>query len=134
MSGLGAYVMVVEVSGGEPAGGSGFDLVGGASGVRDAVARWLRLVAADVELAPFLVGVDEARLGGHLALVLTLALGGPCGDFVRPAETGVWRGLGLGEGQHRRIVDYLSGVLWAMGLPAGVVGSVVRVFADEVGR
>ncbi|MFU8849923.1 hypothetical protein ACNAW0_02875 [Micromonospora sp. SL1-18] len=35
--------------------------------------------AADVELAPYLIGVDRARLAGHLALTLTVALGGPPG-------------------------------------------------------
>ena len=90
-------------------------------GVRDAVARWLRLVAADAELASYLVGVDRARLAGHLALTLTVALGGPAGDIARPAA-GAWRGLGLTEAQHRRVVDYLAGVLRAFDVPAGAVG------------
>src|SRR4051812_36881435 len=59
---------------------SDFDRLGGPPGVRDAVRRWLRLVAADAALAPYLVGVDLPRLAGHLALLLTAALGGPTGD------------------------------------------------------
>jgi hemoglobin len=50
--------------------------------VKHAPARWLRLVAADAELAPYLVGVDRARLAGHLALTLTVALGVPVGAVV----------------------------------------------------
>ncbi|MEU1758881.1 hypothetical protein ACFYO8_14845 [Micromonospora sp. NPDC005257] len=104
----------------------------GSAAVREAVARWLRLVAADAELAPYLVGVDRARLAGHLALTLTVALGGPAGDIARPAA-GAWRGLGLTEAQHRRVVDYLAGVLWALDVPACSVAAAQRAFSDEVG-
>ncbi|MFI5848921.1 hypothetical protein ACIA7R_14145 [Micromonospora chalcea] len=104
----------------------------GSAAVRQAVARWLRLVAADAELAPYLVGVDRARLAGHLALSLTVALGGPAGDIARPA-VGAWRGLGLTEAQHRRVVDYLAGVLWALDVPAGSVTAARRAFSDEAG-
>ncbi|SCL69074.1 hemoglobin [Micromonospora citrea] len=102
------------------------------AGVRDAVARWLRAVAADAELAPYFIGVDRARLGGHLALTLTVALGGPAGDLVRPAA-GAWRGLGLTEAQHRRVVDYLAGVLQALDVPPDAVVAARRAFADEAG-
>ncbi|MGA4687357.1 globin [Micromonospora sp. AB353] len=104
----------------------------GPAGVRDAVARWLRLVAADAELAPYLIGADRARLAGHLALTLTVALGGPAGDIARPAA-GAWRGLGLTEAHHRRVVDYLAGALWALDVPAGAVAAARRAFADEAG-
>ncbi|MGW0433720.1 hypothetical protein ACWDV4_14425 [Micromonospora sp. NPDC003197] len=111
---------------------SGFGWLGGPAAVRDAVRRWLRLVSADAELAPYLVGVDVPRLAGHLALLLTSALGGPAGDIVRPV-VGAWRGLGLTEAHHRRVVDYLTGVLWAMDLPAPGIARVGRAFAGEVG-
>ncbi|TYB36474.1 hypothetical protein FXF50_18155 [Micromonospora sp. AP08] len=103
----------------------------GPAGARDAVARWLRLVAADAELAPYLIGIDRARLAGHLALTLTVALG-PAGDIARLAA-GAWGGLGLTEAQHRRVVDYLAGVLWALDVPAGAVAAARRAFADEAG-
>ncbi|WP_275408683.1 globin [Micromonospora qiuiae] len=106
--------------------------VAGPELVREAVTRWLGLVVADAELAPYLIGVDRARLAGHLALTLTVALGGPAGDLVRPAA-GAWRGLGLTEAQHRRVVDYLAGVLRELGVPAGTVTAAGRAFADEAG-
>ncbi|MEV1287919.1 hypothetical protein [Micromonospora sp. NPDC049679] len=106
-----------------------FDRLGGAAGVRDAVRWWLRLVAADAELAPYLVGVEVSRLAGHLALLLTAALGGSTGDIARPV-TEAWQGLGLSEGHHRRVLDYLAGVLWAMDLPAAGIAAVARAFAD----
>ena len=109
---------------------TGFELLGGPPAVRNAIGRWLRLVAADEGLAPYLVGVDLSRLAGHLALLLTTALGGPAGDIARPV-VGAWRGLGLTEAHHRRVVDYLTGVLWAMDLPAAELATVGRVFADE---
>ncbi|GAA4565667.1 hypothetical protein GCM10023176_14290 [Micromonospora coerulea] len=104
----------------------------GPAGVRDAVARWLRLVAADAELAPYLIGFDRARLAGHLALTLTAALGGPAAGIASPAA-GAWRGLGLTEAQHRRVVDYLTGVLRALDVPADAVTAARRAFADEAG-
>ncbi|MFE9658340.1 FAD-binding oxidoreductase [Micromonospora sp. NPDC006431] len=68
---------------------------------REAVARWLSLVAADADLSPYLIGVDWDRLKAHLARSLTCVTGGepeiPC--------------LGWSEAQHRRAVDYLTGVL-----------------------
>jgi hemoglobin len=112
---------------------TGFDLIGGQPAVRDAVGRWLRLVAADGGLAPYLVGVDLSRLAGHLALLLTTALGGPAGDIARPV-VGAWRGLGLTEAHHRRVVDYLTGVLWAMDLPAADIARVGQAFAAEAAR
>jgi truncated hemoglobin YjbI len=131
--GAGAYPMVASSAGGGSVRGSSFDRLGGSPAVCDAVRRWLRLVAADAELAPYLVGVDLSRLAGHLALLLTAALGGPGGNIARPVA-GAWRGLGLTEAHHRRVVDYLTGVLWAMGLPAAGVAAAARVFADEAGH
>jgi hypothetical protein len=81
--------------------------------------RWLRLVVADAELSPHLVGVDVQRFAAHLAAILTNALDG------RPVAD-PWRGLGLSERQHRRVVDYLVGVLWAAGLPDERVTRVTR--------
>ncbi|KXK59345.1 hypothetical protein AWW66_24690 [Micromonospora rosaria] len=76
----------------------------------ETASRWLRLVVADAELSPYLIGVDLRRLGAHLAASVTAALAG------RPVDD-PWQGLGLSEEQHRRILDYLIGVLWASDLP-----------------
>ncbi|WP_233513410.1 FAD-binding oxidoreductase [Micromonospora craterilacus] len=69
--------------------------------VREAVGRWLSLVAADTELSPYLIGVDWDRLKAHLARSLTSGTGG---------EAEIPR-LGWSEAQHRRAVDYLTGIL-----------------------
>ncbi|MEH1165494.1 hypothetical protein V6V47_08915 [Micromonospora sp. CPCC 205539] len=87
----------------------------------EAVTRWLRLVVADAELSPYLIGVDLDRLAAHLTASLANALDG------EPAAAG-WRGLGLTEAQHQRIVDYLVGVLWAAELPEGQIAQVRRAF------
>ncbi|MGC4855600.1 hypothetical protein ACLQ24_19945 [Micromonospora sp. DT4] len=84
----------------------------------DLVARWLRLVTADAELSPYLIGIDLDRLAAHLATVLD-------GNATQ------WCGLGLSEAQHRRVVDYLEGVLRAAELPDGRIAQVRRAF--EVG-
>ncbi|MFI7578017.1 hypothetical protein [Micromonospora sp. NPDC049497] len=92
---------------------------------REAVTQWLRLVVADAELSPYLVGVELDRLAAHLTASLAAALRG------EPAED-AWRGLGLSEAQHRRIVDYLAGVLWALDLPDDRIARARRAFAGEV--
>ncbi|MET8082851.1 hypothetical protein [Micromonospora sp. NPDC005237] len=81
----------------------------------DLVARWLRLVAADAELSPYLIGVDLGRLAAHLVTVLD-------GNATQ------WCGLGLSEAQHRRVVDYLEGVLRAAELPDCRIAQVRRAF------
>ncbi|MFC7707176.1 hypothetical protein [Micromonospora lupini] len=62
------------------------------------VARWLRLVVADAELSPYLIGVDLDRFAAHFTASLAHGLDG---------EAIQLRGLGLSEAQHRRIVNYL---------------------------
>ncbi|MEV4488651.1 hypothetical protein AB0K04_00870 [Micromonospora coxensis] len=76
---------------------------------------WLRLVVADAELSPYLIGVDLDRLATHLAAALDTG-----------GAVDAWRGLGLSEAQHRRIVDYLTGVLWALDLPEDRIAQVTK--------
>ncbi|WP_231932559.1 globin family protein [Micromonospora rifamycinica] len=85
------------------------------------VRRWLRLVTADAELSPYLVGVDLGRLAAHLTASVTAALAGEATD--------PWGGLGLSKEQHRRIGDYLVGVCWAADLPDGLIAEVRRAVA-----
>ncbi|MEU5912889.1 hypothetical protein [Micromonospora sp. NPDC047527] len=88
----------------------------------EAVGQWLRLVVADAELSPYLIGVDLGRLAAHLTAGLANALAGGA----TPSDG--WRGLGLSEAQHRRVVDYLVGVLWAADLPDDQIAQVRRTF------
>ncbi|MET7877809.1 hypothetical protein ABZS52_12850 [Micromonospora profundi] len=88
----------------------------------EAVGRWLRLVVADAELSPYLIGVDLGRLAAHLTAGLANALDGG------PAAVDGWQGLGLSEEQHRRVVDYLMGVLWAAEFPDDQMVRVRRAF------
>ncbi|MFI7433043.1 hypothetical protein [Micromonospora haikouensis] len=85
------------------------------------VRRWLRLVAADAELSPYLVGVDLDRIAAHLTASLTAALA------EEPADA--WGGLGLSEAQRRRIGDYLVGVCWAADLPGERIAHARRAVA-----
>ncbi|MGW4498601.1 hypothetical protein ACWENR_08280 [Micromonospora sp. NPDC004336] len=93
---------------------------------QEAVGQWLRLVVADAELSPYLVGVDLERLGAHLTATFAAAVEGhPAAD--------PWRGIGLSEAQHRRVVDYLVGVLWALDLPDDRIVRARRALAGEAG-
>ena len=114
----------------------------------EVVRCWLDLVVADAELASCLVGVDRARLSARLTELLDASLGespgaGRAGADQRdrreagwldaPDLTGLWRGLGLTEGQHRRVIDYLGGVLWALNVPPQQRDPAVAV-PDEDGE
>ncbi|MER5453818.1 globin [Micromonospora sp. NPDC002389] len=103
----------------------------GPAGVRGVVHRWMRLVAADAELAPYLLGIDRRRLATHLAAELTPALGGP-GRAIGSVG-GVWRRLGLTPEQHWRVLDYLAAVLWRLDLPVDTIIAVQRVVGAERG-
>ena len=97
--------------------------------MRGVVIRWLRLVAADAELAPYLIGIDRSRLATHLAAQLAAALGGPA-DGGRPPG-GVRRRCDLSEEQHWRVLDYLAAALWALDLPVEAIVAVQRAVAGR---
>ncbi|WP_431917136.1 globin [Micromonospora wenchangensis] len=108
-----------------------FDWLGPA-GVRAVVIRWLRLVAADAELAPYLIGLDRPRLAGRLTAQLASALGGPAsGGGGGRAAGGAWRRLGLTDEQHWRVLDYLAAVLCGLGLPVDTIVAAQRAVAGE---
>ncbi|OWV13807.1 globin [Micromonospora wenchangensis] len=108
-----------------------FDWLGPA-GVRAVVIRWLRLVAADAELAPYLIGLDRPRLAGRLTAQLASALGGPAsGGGGGRAAAGAWRRLGLTDEQHWRVLDYLAAVLCGLGLPVDTIVAAQRAVAGE---
>ncbi|RIW41371.1 globin [Micromonospora endophytica] len=96
----------------------------GPAGVRGVVHRWMRLVAADAELAPYLLGIDRLRFATQLTAQLASALGGPVGAG-RPVG-GAWRRLGLTEEQQLRVLDYLAAVLWTLDLPSHTIFAATR--------
>ncbi|MBW4705074.1 MULTISPECIES: globin [unclassified Micromonospora] len=106
-----------------------FDWLGPA-GVRAVVIRWLRLVASDAELAPYLIGLDRPWLARRLTALLAVALGDPGGDGGRAAG-GAWRRLGLTDEQHWRVLDYLAAVLCGLGLPVDTVVAAQRAVAGD---
>ncbi|GAA3745323.1 globin [Micromonospora maritima] len=100
--------------------------------VRDAVHRWLRLVAADAELAPYLLGVDRRRLAAVLADRLGAALGVVRRSPRSPAtgEAGVpLDHRPLTEEQRWRVLDYLAAALWVLDLPVGAIVDAQRAVA-----
>ncbi|WP_018786731.1 hypothetical protein [Micromonospora sp. CNB394] len=102
--------------------------------VRAAVHRWLRLIAADAELAPYLIGVDRRWLAALLAARLDAALRGMRqGPDDGPGDAGPVLGGPLrspltGE-QCWRVLDYLAAALWSLDLPAATVVHAQRAVA-----
>ena len=74
----------------------------GPAGVRGVVVHWLRLVAADAELAPYLIGIDRPHLVGRLT-----------------------------EEQHLRVLDYLAASLYRHDVPFDVIVIAQRVAAGR---
>lgn len=101
----------------------------GPAGVRGVVVRWLRLVAADAELAPYLIGIDRPHLVDRLTEQLGAALGGPV--TTRRTCVGHWRCLGLSEEQHLRVLDYLAASLYRHDVPFDVITVAQRIAAGR---
>ncbi|MER6584726.1 globin family protein [Micromonospora chalcea] len=102
--------------------------------VREAVHRWLRLIAADAELAPYLIGVDRRRLAALLTDRLNAALGGVwrspggAGPDGGPVLGGARRPP-LSEEQRWRVLDYLAAALWTLDLPPTALVDAQRAVA-----
>ncbi|MCZ7439512.1 globin [Micromonospora sp. WMMC241] len=110
----------------------------GPAAVRAAVHRWMRLVAADAELAPYLLGTDRRRLAALLALAIRrgprltppVEAGAPLNTSgVWPAADGGWCRPPLTEEQRWRVLDYLAAALWALDLPVDAVVDAQRAVA-----
>lgn len=108
---------------------SHYERIGGAAAVKAAVELFYDKVLADPEVAGYFTDVDMAEQRRHLALMLTVVLGGP----------DEYRGRGLAEAhqplnipvEHYAIIgEHLTVTLRELGVPADVITDVQAVLAQ----
>jgi hemoglobin len=108
---------------------SHYERIGGASSVKAAVELFYDKVLADPELAGYFSNIDMVGQRRHLALMLTVVLGGP----------NEYSGRGLAEAHqpmdiplehYVKVGEHLTATLVELGVPADIIGDVQGVLAQ----
>jgi hemoglobin len=107
---------------------SHFARIGGAAAVRAAVELFYDRVLADAELAGYFTEVDMAGQRRHMALMLTVVLGGPNEYAGRDLAT-AHRPLQIPVAHYVRVGEHLTATLTQLGVPGDVITDVQAVLA-----
>jgi len=106
-----------------------FDRLGGKKNIATAVEKFYKRVLADPELRPFFAKTNMNWLRMRQTQFMTQALGGPAeykGKTMKAAHADM-----LIERRHfDRVGEHLSSTLKEMGVPADVVGEVMKTVAS----
>ncbi|MET8250826.1 group 1 truncated hemoglobin [Micromonospora sp. NPDC005197] len=113
----------------ETAPASNYDRIGGASSVKAAVELFYDKVLADPELAGYFATVDMAGQRRHLALMLTVVLGGP-NEYTGRGLAEAHQPLGIPVAHYAKVGEYLIATLTELGVPADVQDDVRAVLAQ----
>ncbi|MFI7078587.1 group 1 truncated hemoglobin [Micromonospora sp. NPDC049903] len=108
---------------------SHFERIGGAGAVRAAVELFYDRVLADAELAGYFTEVDMAGQRRHMALMLTVVLGGPNEYAGRDLAT-AHRPLDIPVAHYVRVGEHLTATLTQLGVPDDVITDVRAVLAQ----
>ncbi|MEU1588014.1 group 1 truncated hemoglobin [Micromonospora sp. NPDC005710] len=110
----------------ETAPASHFDRIGGASSVKAAVELFYDKVLADPELAGYFADVDMAGQRRHLALMLTVVLGGP-NEYTGRELAEAHQPLHITAEHYAKVGGHLTATLTELGVPADVIAEVQTV-------
>ncbi|MET8087505.1 group 1 truncated hemoglobin [Micromonospora sp. NPDC005194] len=113
----------------ETAPASNYDRIGGAGSVKAAVELFYDKVLADPELAGYFATVDMAGQRRHLALMLTVVLGGP-NEYTGRGLAEAHQPLGIPVAHYAKVGEYLIATLTELGVPADVQDDVRAVLAQ----
>jgi hemoglobin len=111
-----------------------YERIGGAASVKAAVDLFYDRVLADPELAGYFADVDMVGQRRHLALMLTVVLGGP-NEYTGRGLAEAHQPLGITVDHYQRVGGHLVAVLTSLGVPADVrdhVGAVLAQVQDQV--
>lgn len=117
----------------ETAPASHYDRIGGASSVKAAVELFYDKVLADPELAGYFVDVDMAGQRRHLALMLTVVLGGP-NEYTGRGLDEAHQPLNITVGHYAKVGEYLTVTLAELGVPADILADVQTVLGQVQGQ
>ncbi|RZU75770.1 hemoglobin [Micromonospora kangleipakensis] len=108
---------------------SHYERIGGASSVKAAVELFYDKVLADPELAGYFVHVDMVEQRRHLALMLTVVLGGP-NEYAGRGLAEAHQPLGIPAAHYAKVGEHLAATLTELGVPADIIGDVRTVLGQ----
>lgn len=113
----------------ETAPASHYDRIGGASSVKAAVELFYDKVLADPVSASYFTDVDMAGQRRHLALMLTMVLGGP-NEYTGRGLAEAHQPLHIPVAHYEKVGEYLTATLSELGVPADVLAHVRTVLGQ----
>nr|WP_230416404.1 group 1 truncated hemoglobin [Micromonospora tarapacensis] len=119
----------VTVTGETAAPASHFERIGGARSVQAAVELFYDRVLADPELAGYFAGVDMAGQRRHLALMLTVVLGGP-NEYTGRDLASAHQPLNIPVAHYVEVGGHLTATLTQLGVPGDIITDVQAVLAQ----
>ncbi|SCL24131.1 hemoglobin [Micromonospora pallida] len=109
---------------------SHYERIGGAAAVKAAVELFYDRVLVDPELAGYFTGLDMVAQRRHLALMLTVVLGGP-NEYTGRGLAEAHQPLGIPQAHYELVGGHLMAVLTQLGVPVDVQEHV-RVVLGQV--
>lgn len=103
--------------------------IGGAAAVKAAVALFYDKVLADPEVAGYFTDVDMTEQRRHLALMLTVVLGGP-DEYSGRGLADAHQPLHIPVEHYVRVGGHLTETLTQLGVPADVIADVQGVLGQ----
>ncbi|MGK5673933.1 group I truncated hemoglobin [Micromonospora sp. URMC 106] len=108
---------------------SHYERIGGASSVKAAVELFYDKVLADPELAGYFSNVDMVGQRRHLALMLTVVLGGP-NEYAGRGLAEAHQPLNIPVEHYAMVGAHLTATLTELGVPADIITDVQGVLAQ----
>ncbi|MFD2765168.1 group I truncated hemoglobin [Micromonospora eburnea] len=105
---------------------SHYERIGGAASVKAAVALFYDKVLADPELAGYFADVNMAEQRRHLALMLTVVLGGP-NEYAGRELAEAHQPLNISVAHYRMVGEHLTTTLTELGVPTDIIVDVRAV-------
>ncbi|MGN9811744.1 group I truncated hemoglobin [Micromonospora sp. BQ11] len=106
-----------------------YQRIGGAGSVKAAVELFYDKVLADPELAGYFSDVDMVGQRRHLALMLTVVLGGP-NEYTGRGLAEAHQPLNIPLEHYVKVGEHLTATLTELGVPADIITDVQAVLAQ----
>jgi hemoglobin len=113
----------------ETAPASHYERIGGAAAVKAAVELFYDRVLADAELAGYFADVDMVGQRRHLALMLTVVLGGP-NEYSGRDLASAHQPLNIPVAHYVKVGEHLTATLTQLDVPGDIIADVQAVLAQ----
>ncbi|GIJ08077.1 group 1 truncated hemoglobin [Micromonospora andamanensis] len=112
---------------------SHYERIGGAASVKAAVELFYDRVLADAELAGYFAEVDMAGQRRHMALMMTVVLGGP-NEYTGRDLASAHQPLNIPVAHYVKVGEHLTATLTQLGVPGDIIADVQAVLAQVQGQ